>query len=127
MDERVCDVQRLSAEGKCFVEFICRFPDLPQNTAGVRMQKSLAELRDIVFREAEEVLAVLARRYRESKDVHKHLRLRPLCVRLDFFLAEEKRAYRITWRLAIFRGGRALASKENAARFEKKSGRILLR
>lgn len=130
MEEAVRDIKRearrLCADGRCFIEFDCLFPDLPKGAVGVRIEKSLSAARDAVLARAEQTLSSLAAKYRESRDPHKHLRQRPLCLRLSFFLEEEKRAYRITWRLSLSRGGRVLAKKEKAARFDKQSGRILL-
>ena len=124
MEERV---ERLCADGRCFVEFFCQFPDLPENAACARIEKSVTQACETVLLCAEKAAAALAARYAESLDPHKHLRLRPLRLRLSFFSEEEKRAYRITWRLCLSRGGRSLLQKEKAARFDKQSGRNLLR
>ena len=119
--------QRLCVGGTCFIIFECRFPDLPKNAAGTRIQKSLWMARDTVLSCAEQRLSVLAKKYEESRDPHKHLRLRALQLQLSFHIEEEKRAYRITHRLCLRRGGRILASKEKAARFDKQSGRLLFK
>lgn len=126
MGEEEC-AEKLCADGRCFIEFACHYPDLPTNAVGRRIQKQLSEARDAVFVLAEQARDSLAKEYRESREPHKHLRQRPIKLLLSFVLEEEKRAYRITWRLCLSRGGRMLWEKEKAARFDKQSGRILLK
>lgn len=118
-------VERLCADGRCFVELACQYPDLPTDAAGKRIRARLSEARDAVFAVAEQARDSLAEQYRESRDPHKHLRQRPVRASLVFSVKEEGRAYRITWHFRLSRGGRALAEKENTARFDKQSGRIL--
>lgn len=117
--------REFSQGGICYLICECNLPDLPPGSAGRRMERLLAQMAETVFTGAEEAFSALAEKYEANPDPKKHLRHRPLFFTLQATCEEKKRFYLISFRLRICRCGRTLLQKKGAARFDKKSGRLL--